>query len=140
MVYSPQDILSVKLFEGLEGEARLKLFEVSKRVEFPVRHTILQEGDWSFNLYTILNGSVGIFKEIKGELKRIAVLTQGDCFGEMALFEGKSRSATVTTLETTTLLEFDKGHLDKLFQREPRIAAQVYYNLGRLLSARLRSS
>ena len=140
MVYSSQDILAVKLFEGLEGEARLKLFEVSKRMELPIYHVILKEGDWSFNLYAILRGSVGIFKKIEGELKRIALLAQGDCFGEMALFEGKSRSATVTTLETTTLLEFDKGNLDKLFQREPRIAAQVYYNLGRLLSARLRSS
>lgn len=139
MAYSQEDIQSVRLFEGLENTLRIKLFEISKRLEFPPDHVVLKEGDLSIDLYAILRGSVKITKGIKGELEHLATLLKGDCFGEMALLEGKSRSATVITLEPTTLLKFSKGELDRLFEKEPRLASGVYFNLASFLSARLRS-
>lgn len=140
MGYSPKDIQSIKLFEGLQDTHRLELFEIARRCELPIQTVILKEGEESFSLYAIVRGSVEVTKGIVGKPEHLASLVKGDCFGEMALLEGKSRSATVTTLEATTLLEFEMKALEKLFERQPRIAHKVYQNLARILSARLRAT
>lgn len=138
MVYSPKDIQSVRLFDGLDSSSRLELFEVGKRLQLSQSQLVLKEGEMSHCMYAILNGSVRVTKGIRGELEHLATLVKGDCFGEMTLLDGKTRSATVTTLEPTILLEFDMSALGKLFEKNPRIASQVYQNLARLLSSRLR--
>lgn len=138
MPYSPKDILLVRIFHGLEPTDCLQLFEVCKRTPLSANTIILKEGEIGASLYAILQGSVRVTKGIRGELEHLATLVKGDCFGEMALLEGSIRTATVTTLEETTLLEFQMKDMFLLFKRNARIAAVVFENLARILSGRLR--
>lgn len=138
MTYSPKDIQQVRIFHGLEPIDALQLFEVCKRTPLPANTIILKEGEIGPSLYAIVQGSVRVTKGIRGELEQLATLVKGDCFGEMALLEGTNRSATVTTLEATTLLEFQMKELVPLFKKNSRIAAVVFENLARMISARLR--
>lgn len=139
MNYTSQDIQKIALFQGLDSQERLILFEISRRMQLDPDTVVVREGEEGASLFAILKGNVKVTKGIKGELERLATLKDGDFFGEMALLEMARRSATVTTVEPTILLEFRKQHLDELFERYPRIAGKVYQNLAKGLSARLRS-
>lgn len=139
MAYNPLDVQQISLFEGLDAEERLWLFEISTRLQLEPNVAVVQEGESRRDLFVILNGSVRVTKGIRGELEHLATLVTGDFFGEMALLEKSTRSATVTTMEPTTLLEFKMEALEKLFMKYPKIAHKVYQNLARGLSRRLRS-
>ncbi|MDO8526296.1 MAG: cyclic nucleotide-binding domain-containing protein [Deltaproteobacteria bacterium] len=138
MGYSSQDIQTISLFKGLDPQERLSLFEVSRRLHLDPDTIVVQEGKEGASLFVILNGSVRVSKGIRGELEHLATLTNGDFFGEMALLEKAPRSATVTTTESSIILEFKQETLEELFERFPRIGTKVYQNLAGGLSRRLR--
>jgi len=56
--------------------------------------------------------------------------------GEVALYHGK-RTANVASLTDCRLLRLDAKNLERLRKRYPRIAAQVLWNLSRVMAGRL---
>lgn len=70
--------------------------------------TIFKEGDVGNEMYLIKSGSVKITKRIGGKEKVLAVLKEGDFFGEMSVLDGSFRSASATTEEETELVTIDR--------------------------------
>ena len=66
--------------------------------------------------------------------QRLARLSAGDFFGEMAIFERELRSATVRAVGEARVLKVDKRTLLRRIQEDPLLAV----NLFRVLSERLR--
>lgn len=67
---------------------------LSKPERFEPSETIFREGEPGNKLYAILNGEVRISKNIPGTGEEaLAILGRGDIFGEMALVDGRPRSA-----------------------------------------------
>ena len=69
---------------------------------------IFKEGDAGNEMYLIKSGSVKITKRIGGKEKVLAVLKEGDFFGEMSVLDGSLRSASATTEEETELITIDR--------------------------------
>lgn len=136
--YTAEDIQKIRIFEGLTGEQRLKLFETSKQHRLEKNKVVINEGDPIGGVFGILKGSVRVTKTVDGETKEFAKLHAGEVFGEMSLVEELPRFANVTTLEPTVLLEFRREDFLHLFERDSKIAHQVYLNLAKALSAKLR--
>ena len=55
---------------------------------------VFRESDAADGAYVVLDGTVRIFKTRNGHETTLAVLRTGDIFGEMALLDGKPRSAS----------------------------------------------
>jgi len=70
-------------------------------IHYSAGEVIIREGEPSNSVYMIISGKVEITK--KAGSKDILLTTQGKntIFGEMALLDGKRRSATVTAIEDT---------------------------------------
>lgn len=79
------------------------------------------EGDQGLELFLILEGSV----EVSRSGQVLSSLTEGDIFGEMALFEGKPRSATVTASEPLKVLALTQEHFRMIFQLHPSWTLQL---------------
>lgn len=97
---------------------------------------IIREGDYGESFFQLVSGTAGVMTgEGKPEEQTIAVLQPGDYFGEMAVLEGYSRSATVKALEDGTIaIEIPGEDLNAYFDAQPdRIMA-----LMRHLSSRIR--
>jgi CRP/FNR family cyclic AMP-dependent transcriptional regulator len=62
---------------------------------------IIVEGDSSKSVYLIIGGKVEITKGVGDKKVVLAKQGKNSIFGEMALIDGKSRSATVTAIEDT---------------------------------------
>ncbi len=85
--------------------------------------------------YIILTGTVKVYVEqADGSDAILAILGRGELVGELSLIDTPSRSATVETLEESTLVWIDKMTFQELLQRMPMLT----YNLVRILARRLR--
>lgn len=94
---------------------------------------VLREGETSAAFYIIASGRASV--ERGG--KRLAELSQGSHFGEMALLTNRPRSATIVTLEPCRLLVLTREALYPLFQHNPVLAVKFLWNLGVRQSLRL---
>jgi CRP-like cAMP-binding protein len=97
-------------------------------------HTLARQDEVGDALFILMAGRVKIvmFGE-NGREVTLAVLRAGDIFGEMSLFDGRSRSANVVALEPATVLLFAKSDLLRHMQSHPQTALNLLGELSRRL-------
>ena len=84
--------------------------------------------------FFVLEGSVKVTRLSKdGREVILAMLNEGDFFGEMSLLDGESRSANVIALEKTKVLTLDRNDFIEVVNDYPQIAVQLLKELARRL-------
>lgn len=97
-------------------------------------HTVLfQEKDAGSEFYIIISGAVKIYTSRDGEDKVLSIITQGDSFGELALLDGKPRSASAATLEDSVLFVLDKPNFLDVLQEHFDITIAILQELSQRL-------
>ncbi|MEL3906775.1 MAG: cyclic nucleotide-binding domain-containing protein [Treponema sp.] len=82
-------------------------------------------------LYIIQRGHVKISKIVDNNEVLLAVLKEGDMFGEMALLENKPRSATATTTaEHCQLLAVNRQNFNQMVATQPQLIARLTTTLA----------
>lgn len=124
------------LFTGLDERALNEVIaKFSERVH-PAESTIFEDSSSSSELYLILSGRVKVSKKTKhGEETVLAILHDGDFFGELEVIDGLPRSASATALDDTTLAVLLKKDFESLLAQNPEANA----NMLRSLANRLRT-
>ena len=107
-----------------------------KREIYESHKTVFGKGDAGDSAYVIESGSVEVMVGSEDTLHRIAIISEGEMFGEVALLDRRHRSATVRTLTPTVLLRIDRNYVDELLKR----ADPVVQYLLRILLERFRSA
>jgi CRP/FNR family cyclic AMP-dependent transcriptional regulator len=124
-------LADVPLFEDL-NDAELAI--VAQRVRqrrYKEDDTIFHRNDPGVALYVIVTGKVKIHNEAPdGTDCIIAILSEGEFFGELAIIDGEERSADATTLEPTELLMLTKDDLHDVIHRYPRISLRLLSTLA----------
>ena len=92
---------------------------------YPGETMIFAESMPGDELYIIQRGSVKITKIIDDNEVLLAVLNQGDIFGEMALIENKPRSASVIAYEDVVLLSINKSNFSTIMAAQPQISERI---------------
>lgn len=136
-----QLLQQVHIFAGL-SEGALDIIQGRARAAtFPAGAAIVHEGEISNRLYVIGSGSVRVCKRFgqPNELE-LAVLLQGDFFGEMCILEPLPRAATVQAVTETKLVSLGSLDFYHLYQAMPAQYAVLLLNIARDLSRRLRRS
>jgi ATP-binding cassette subfamily B protein len=108
------------LVEFLPAEIRARVVARFERVSFPFGAVIVREGDQADALYVLVSGRARVVKRgDTGEEVPLNVLRAGDAFGEMALLEHTSRTATVRASSDVEALRLDRAAFDELVARAP---------------------
>ena len=81
-------------------------------------------------MYIIQKGSVKITKIVNDNEVLLAVLKQGDMFGEMSLIESRPRSASAIAFEDAVLLAVNKDNFSRMVQTQPQIIARLTTTLA----------
>lgn len=130
----------VPLFQELD-EAQLRPLANAARVcVYPLDSAIVEQGQRTEeaedgdSLYLIIEGRVRVVREKGGHEEELNHLGPGDFFGEMALLDGKPRSATVIAEEDTQCLILSRWDLLRMMRRNPEIGIQML----KAMSERLR--
>ena len=115
----------------LESYLTKRLFESSG--------SVFRNGDAGESLFVATGSVVDIFLPLhSGKQKRVASFAPGVVFGEMALLEGKPRSADAVVQGPSTVWELTRDSLAEIEFKHPEIARRVLLNLSRSLAERLR--
>lgn len=95
---------------------------------------IFHRDDPGTTLHIIINGLVKlVLSSPEGREMTVGILRAGDFFGEMALFDGGARSASVVTLEATETLTLDRAPFVETLERHPQVATALLSILGERL-------
>lgn len=92
---------------------------------YPKETMIFSEGQPGEEMYIIQRGSVKITKIVDNNEVLLAVLKQGDMFGEMALLEAKPRSASAVAYEDCQLLAVNKENFERMVSSQPQIVTRL---------------
>ena len=96
-----------------EGQLQL-LTRVLSRKAYPKNSTIIAAGDPTDAMYIVVSGRLKVVMSDKeGQEVILAILNQGEYFGEMGLIAQAPRSATVTTIEPCELLTITRTDFTK---------------------------
>jgi len=89
-------------------------------VRFDSNEPVVRQNDISQTFYLILEGQMSVeLNTGEGNMKRLSILRPGHFFGEFACVYKLPRSATVSALEPSLLLEFSNLTISQLMQRSP---------------------
>ncbi len=112
---------NIDFLKPLSNDDKVLLSNSAKYLVYSNGETIVKEGDSGDSFFIILEGKVGIY--IDGHY--IRSLEKGDFFGEMSLFSGEKRNATVITESESILLEIDKDIFEKIFKKHNELIETV---------------
>lgn len=123
------------IFLGLAEEDLDELAQAAVVRSFPANAVICREGEPGDTVYAIVEGRVEVFKRLDDKTeRRLNEIGPGGHFGEMAIIEEGSRSATVRTAEPTTALEINRESFLKVLGRSPSLSLRMAVSM----TARLR--
>ena len=127
---------SIDLFSDLDDEVLNDLMSQSNRMELLRGDVIFEEASVADALFVVESGRVAIGnKSFDGRESMVALMTRGDLFGEMSLFDGLGRSAEARALEPSVVISLPFQPLIDLWHEKPELLWKV---VG-LLTRRLRS-
>lgn len=103
---------------------------------FEGQELVFQWGDPGESAYVIEEGCVEVLTGVGADQRRIAILTEGAMFGEVALLDRQPRTASVRALVPTRLIRIDRGHVEELLLRSDSVIQYLMH----LLLSRFRST
>lgn len=115
-----------RAFQGLDGPDLEALHQVVSPKRIPAGTTLCHEGEIEHEFYIIVEGEVvvtGLYEN--GEQRLLDVKGPGEFFGEMALIERKPRTASVTTMVDSEMLEISQQIFESVIMRNPDAAMAV---------------
>ena len=133
-VVSPLLIRNVPLFSLLRDTELVLLTQVLLRKPYPKNSTVVAAGDPADALYIVISGRLKVIMSDKeGREVILAILNQGDFFGEMGLIDQAPRSATVVAIDSCELLTMTRADFTKCLQNNFDLTMNVILGLVKRL-------
>ena len=114
---------TVPLFSDLSMISLKKISEKMVTRSHPKGKMVVIEESLGRTFFLIKTGAVKVTRMNEdGREVILAMLGEGDFFGEMALLDGEGRSANVVTIEEAILLSLQRGDFLYILESYPKIA------------------
>lgn len=123
----------VPLFADLTDAQRERLASACRRKVYRGRIHLFHQGDAAAQLYIVLRGGVKIYSDGEGlgQETTLALLAEGDIFGEMGLLIGGTRTASAITIaEETELLLLDQASFLAVLRDSFEMTSSLLRNLA----------
>ncbi len=125
-VVTLEELRSVPLFASLDDSATSELRNLLVIEDVPGKTALFYSGDSGDALYLIESGRVRIsVRDADGSDVTLAELAGGDFFGEMALLDGKPRSADATVIEDARFAILSRENFLKFVRANPEVALKM---------------
>lgn len=116
------ELARVSLFERFDRQELDKLEALAQRKRYAAGTAVFFQDDPSDSLYIVLSGSAKVFQTSEdGKDRILRILRRGDSFGELAMIEGRPRSASVQTLEDTEMLALARKDFADFAGQHPEV-------------------
>ncbi len=124
------------LFAALTDEEAWELIGLSRQESSSARQNIYRVGQAGDSLHIVLEGRVKVsLLSEEGKEAILSILGTGEVFGEMSLFDGDPRSATVTTMERCRFLVLRRQAFLPFLENRPQVMLELIAEMSRRLRA-----
>src|SRR5437870_6761218 len=128
-------LLNCSLFGGLRPDERAEVVALARIRTFNAGETIFAIGSPGDQMMALLSGSIRIsVPSSEGKELLLAIIQPGEVFGELALLDGKERSADAVAETASMVAVLDRRDILSFFERNP----SAWPNLVKVLCQRLR--
>ena len=121
-----QALAKVGLFEGLNPKYLKGLASIATERSFKADEYLMRQGESGIGLFIILSGKVRVEKtDASGRNVELAENGPGDILGEMAVFDGSPRSASVAASVETACLVLASWEFNAFLKAHPEAALEL---------------
>jgi len=134
-------LIDIPIFSQIDRADLDDLPNICDLLSFEPGETIIVEGQVSSSIYTLLSGSVDVFKKghQKDEIK-ITTLPMGATFGETSIFKGAPSTATVRASSLSLVMALSREKFSVYINTHPRAGLVIMTYIVFGLLEKLRSS
>jgi len=111
----------IPLLSELQDSILSELAQQFVTERYPAGRRVIVQGDPGDKFYLIVRGKVDVITSHNDGEQRIAVLQDGDYFGEIALLQDVPRTATVRTQVPSIFLSLERAQFSTLLERVPNL-------------------
>lgn len=98
-------ISRIPLFASMDDHEQNLVIGTCAQISYGAEEIVIDEGQVGDRIYAILQGQVLVSKKtVSAGWKKLAILSQGDFFGEIAIMRSIKRTARVSTISPCTFL------------------------------------
>lgn len=134
-----QDETALVFLAKLSTKEWDQILSVAQRRAVKAGEIVVAQGESSRTFYIVASGKLEVvFRLASGEERVISSIAPLSIFGEQAFFDGLPRSASIRAVTATEFYEISLDRFENLTARHPKLARTVLFDLGRIVSLRLR--
>jgi CRP/FNR family cyclic AMP-dependent transcriptional regulator len=140
----------VPIFTNLLPEEIQRFLSITREVKCHEGEAIMVEGQEGDTMFVILHGTVNVSKGLtlktRGAFveheKTLTRLSADDhaIFGEVALFQHSTRTASITAVTECTLLEIRRDDFQRFAEANPSIGYRFTRNIAKIICERFRKA
>ncbi|MBN1397385.1 MAG: cyclic nucleotide-binding domain-containing protein [Bacteroidetes bacterium] len=135
-----EEVLSkVPAFASLAQRELKEVAAIVHKREYRSGEPVFYQGDPGLGMYIVKDGEVSIVIQGKdGNERELALLSDGDFFGELALLDESPRSANAVCKTECTLIGFFRPDLFELIEKNTTLGIKIVLKLAEIVAQRLR--
>jgi small-conductance mechanosensitive channel/CRP-like cAMP-binding protein len=118
-------LAAVDIFAPLSTEETTMLAQASTSHVFAPGEIVIRACDPGSSMFVVHHGRVAVQLSENGRPRTVATLSEGAFFGEMALFTGEPRTASIVALEETEVLEIAQHAMKLVFDANPDLVESL---------------
>ncbi len=126
----------VPLFSGLSRSQLRSVAQLAEEVSYTAGRMIVRAGSPGVAFYVIVEGEAKVLRGTIASARGTWRLGPGDFFGELALLDGRPRSASVVAETPLRTIRIERAPFRRLLKEQPAIALALLEGMA----ARLRGT
>lgn len=127
-------------FGNIEEEMLAEIEALGEWVRVPSGGTLFRQGETDDSLHLVVTGRfVVLTTRGDGRERNVGEITRGESIGEMSMFTGEARSATILATRESDLIRFDRAAFERLIERHPGVMMRIIETLIKRLSNTIRA-
>lgn len=127
-------IQKIPVFSTLLPYKAKLILSLCSKIVLQEGNILCKQGDSSDSMFILLQGKLAV--KIKNSVT-IATIYPVSSIGEMGVFTGEPRTATVEAMEKSSLFCLQKSDLDKLIEKDHQFAVKIMRKVIEVLSERI---
>lgn len=109
-------------------------------VRYDAGASVVAQGSLERTLVILLRGQLEVLETRGRREKRIALLDAGSVVGDHGFLDGEPSNATVRAVGEADVLRLPLARFEVLAAKDPQLGLYILFDLGRLVSHRLRAA
>jgi CRP/FNR family transcriptional regulator, cyclic AMP receptor protein len=115
------------LLKSVKPEELVPLAAYASVIHHNARSIIFRQGDPGTSMMAVLSGRVRICSfSSEGREVTLNIVRKGEFFGEIALLDGKTRTAEAVAIEPTDLLVLERRHFLPWLEAHPSVCLRMF--------------